>query len=65
MHAGGKPRPRAPLLLSGRRIAGRQVERVVVAYVRGGAIRGTYVPQTATLTIYRGRDAQNRILLLI
>lgn len=56
---------RAPQLISGRRIAGRQVGRVVIVYTSDTHMRGMYEPSTATLTIYRGKDAGNRILLMI
>lgn len=65
MHTGEGPTRRVPQLISGRRIAGGPILRVVIEYVPGAKTRGAYNPQTATLTIYRGREAENRILLLI
>ena len=60
-----KCKPRQPQLVSGRRVAGQEVERVVIEYVRSAKVRGTYDPVTKTLTLYRVKDDESRILLMI
>lgn len=58
-------KPKLPHIMSGRRVAGKDVERVVIEYVQSAKVRGMYDPATKTLTLYRVKGDESRILLMI
>ena len=60
-----KRKLRALQLMSGRRVAEKDVKCVVIEYVPGAQMRGSYDPATSLLSIYRMKIDKSRILLMI